>query len=88
MLTVGVDGINLATRWRYIGAVEQDEGTDILASRISAFSYIDTTLNFDVADRFTFRIGVQNLFDKDPPLVGGGRGGDGCECGEYIPDCI
>jgi len=38
---------------------------------IKAQSYFDLTLSARLADRFNFRIGAQNIFDKSPPLVSG-----------------
>ncbi len=63
-LNLGFGPVNLLTRWRYFGKVKEDIGTDILKSKIPGFTYIDQTLNVDVNDKFTFRVGVQNLFDK------------------------
>lgn len=67
-------GIGLMARWRFVGAVHQDAGTDILADRLKPVSYFDATLTFDVVESFTFRLGVENIFDKDPPLVGASAG--------------
>lgn len=62
------------TRWRYLGAVHADSSLSgpggIVLQRIPAFNYIDETVSWDVGDRFTFRLGVLNLFDKKPPRVG------------------
>jgi len=33
-------------------------------------SYIDLALNFRVGDHYNFRLGVNNLLDRDPPLSG------------------
>jgi len=38
---------------------------------IKAQSYFDLTLSARLADKFNFRIGAQNIFDKSPPLVSG-----------------
>ena len=37
---------------------------------ISAFNYIDLTAAMKIADKVTLRLGVNNLFDKDPPIIG------------------
>jgi iron complex outermembrane receptor protein len=39
-------------------------------SRIPSQSYIDLTLTARIGDHYNFRLGVNNLFDRDPPLVG------------------
>ena len=78
--TAGVDlgygGVTLLTRWRYLGAVREDVGTDILKRSIPNFNYFDETMSVDVDQRFTFRLGVQNLFDKKSPIVGDTVGND------------
>jgi outer membrane receptor protein involved in Fe transport len=37
---------------------------------LAAQNYIDLTANFTVHENLNFRVGVNNVFDKDPPLVG------------------
>ncbi len=74
-------GIEASLAWRFIGGVSADSATNppdpdtglptappaerSLASR----SYIDlgATLPYD---RFMFRVGLNNLLDKDPPVIG------------------
>ncbi|MEJ7926434.1 TonB-dependent receptor [Sphingobium sp. AN641] len=73
-LTYGLNGISLMGRWRYFGKVKQDVGTDILVSSIKAQNYFDATLSFDIEESLTFRIGVENMFDKQPPVVGSEAG--------------
>lgn len=73
---LGYGAVSFNTRWRYLGAVREDAGTDILVSRIKAVSYFDETASIDVDNRFTLRLGVQNLFDKKPPIVGDTVGND------------
>jgi iron complex outermembrane recepter protein len=40
-------------------------------ARFSARGYIDVTGAVTLAENYTFRIGINNVTDKDPPLVGG-----------------
>jgi iron complex outermembrane receptor protein len=69
-LNLGFKGFTLNSRWRYLGSVKQDAATDILRSKIGGYSYFDETLSVNVEDGVTFRLGVLNLFDKKPPIVG------------------
>jgi hypothetical protein len=69
-LGLGWKNVDLTTRWRLIGAVTQDADTDIQTSRIGAVSYFDETANFRVNEKFTFSLGVLNVFNKKPPIVG------------------
>ena len=74
--TLGLAGDtgSLSLRWRYIGeqensAIVTDPGTT--ATGVPAVSYFDLIGRLIVDDRFEFRAGVNNLFDKQPPEFGG-----------------
>jgi iron complex outermembrane receptor protein len=69
-VNLGYNKVSFLTRWRLIGAVHADADTPILISKIPSVSYFDETVSFNVSDKFTFRIGVQNAFNKNPPIVG------------------
>jgi iron complex outermembrane receptor protein len=43
--------------------------------RIAAYDYFSLSLNFDVSKNFGLNLLVENLFDKQPPLVGSGVAG-------------
>ena len=81
----GQDDWDLAVRWRLLGAVSEDAGTDILASRLPAISYFDTTLQFHVLQKATMRLGVENIFDKQPPLVGSAAGSTSFNAANTFP---
>ncbi|WP_454886090.1 TonB-dependent receptor domain-containing protein [Sphingomonas oryzagri] len=40
------------------------------SARIGATSYFDLTAQMPIANKYTFTVGVQNLLDKSPPLIG------------------
>ena len=42
---------------------------DSIDARIPAYSYFDLTMAKTFEERYTLRLGVNNLFDKDPPVV-------------------
>ncbi|HXZ60244.1 MAG TPA: TonB-dependent receptor [Steroidobacteraceae bacterium] len=74
------DAFDLTLRWRYIGSVssEQTSSNPFLTgtpyaplSKISAYNYFDLTGAFDVYKNIRLQIGVNNVMDKDPPLVVG-----------------
>lgn len=69
-LGFGWKPVDFSLRWRLIGATTEDSSTDILTSRIGAVSYFDATANINVNEKFTFTLGVLNLADKTPPIVG------------------
>jgi hypothetical protein len=66
--------VDFSTRWRLIGAVHEDEDTDIQTSRIPAYNYFDETVNIRVNDKYTFSLGMLNVFNKKPPLIGDSSG--------------
>ncbi len=71
-----------SVRWRYLSGLDYTNvnGTPGTAdsllvgngNRLDAFNYIDLTAGFDVTDFASLTVGVNNIFDKEPPLVGGG----------------
>jgi iron complex outermembrane receptor protein len=73
--------LSLSAQWRYFASVKLDafssdpqlnnpglqyETDRALASR----SYLDLTANFTIHNNLNFRVGVNNVLDKDPPIVG------------------
>jgi outer membrane receptor protein involved in Fe transport len=76
------NGIGISGQWRYFSAVKDDTASadpDLseanLAARqfdkkINAQSYFDLALQARITDRYNFRLGANNIFDKEPPLAG------------------
>ena len=69
---------NLALTWRYIDGVDVTFSssnplisTDFAPSdrSIGAQNYIDLSLQWNATKNFTIRGGINNVFDRDPPLV-------------------
>jgi outer membrane receptor protein involved in Fe transport len=77
------DGIGLSLQWRYIGKVTAEtlSNAETLTSdnhfdpglHIGAQSYFDLASTFTIGNHLNLRFGVNNLFDKQPPLVTGGN---------------
>ena len=72
--------LSLSAQWRYFGKVSLDAYDSDpqlvnpalqfpVEQHISSQSYIDLTANFTVHNNLNFRVGVNNVFDKDPPLT-------------------
>jgi outer membrane receptor protein involved in Fe transport len=71
-----------SVRWRHEGATQDFRinntfvGNDRVAPTtlprptIGAWNYIDLALSFDIDERMTMNAGVNNLFDKAPPVLG------------------
>lgn len=73
------DKIQLAGTWRYIGGVDAYTTSDnpFLAgtvfpvdAHLGARSYLDLNATLRAFENLTFSVGVNNVFDRDPPLVG------------------
>ncbi|MEH3159262.1 MAG: TonB-dependent receptor [Sphingomonas taxi] len=73
---------NVSVNWRHISAMTisynapTDTGIPANAPQrrtfytgVPTYDYIDLSTSFDVAKRFTLRVSVNNLFDRDPPLL-------------------
>ena len=84
-VNLGFGGVSFLTRWRLQGAVHEDAQTNILVSRIKPYSYFDETVGFAINDKFAFRLGIQNAFDKKPPIVGDTVGAD-ANAGSTFPN--
>jgi outer membrane receptor protein involved in Fe transport len=76
-----VKSLSFSAQWRYFGKVTADsfDANPQLNNpanqvpneqRFAAQSYIDLTASFTVHNNLNFRVGVNNVFDKDPPLAG------------------
>jgi outer membrane receptor protein involved in Fe transport len=70
-------GLNLMAKWRYIGAVNVDytSSNPQLAgaynneySHYSAYNYLDVSASMPIAAGVSFRLGINNVADKDPPI--------------------
>ncbi|MGR6328248.1 TonB-dependent receptor domain-containing protein [Sphingomonas sp. XXL09] len=74
--------VHVSANWRHIGPMTISynaapsaglpfESTDRRAfyTGVPTYDYIDLSIGFDVAKRFGLSVSVNNLFDRDPPLV-------------------
>jgi outer membrane receptor protein involved in Fe transport len=80
----GPDGIGLSLQWRYFEHVAVDvtssqasltlpAGSKALSpfiAKIPSQSYFDLALTARLGDHYDFRLGVNNIFDKPPPIIG------------------
>jgi iron complex outermembrane recepter protein len=53
------------------GATVANGGIASSDAAIKAYNYLDLSAAVKLADKLTFRVGVNNVFDKDPPVIGG-----------------
>lgn len=80
------NGIGLSLAWRYLSSVKiefQSPSASLAGSfydfdaKIKAQSYFDLAFTVDLDDRMTWRLGANNIMDRQPPLVGSGSGNFG-----------
>jgi outer membrane receptor protein involved in Fe transport len=58
-------------RWRYYGKVKYEGTTDLIANdNLGAHNYIDLNGVFRFMETHDVVVGVNNVFDKEPPLLG------------------
>lgn len=70
---------NLNLTWRHINAVELETSStnkhlnaesESADQRLSARDYLDASASYRINKIFTFSAGINNLFDRDPPVSG------------------
>lgn len=81
----GVDRYSVNLRWRHFGAVDYvlNDGSPGITSLlirdrggIGGYNYIDLSGTINVMDNIDWTVGINNIADKEPPLVGTGAGLD------------
>ncbi|MBB3347124.1 TonB-dependent receptor domain-containing protein [Sphingomonas sp. BK069] len=98
--TVSVGDVDLSLLWRHLDGVEVEpgvttfEGTiasgalagrEVNFGKIPAYNYFDLSTRFGVSDNFDLTVTVTNLFDKQPPIVGGTVGATSFNSGNTYP---
>ncbi len=69
--TYATGPVTVSVLYRHLSAVKDDDSTTTYAvETIKAYDYIDLTAAFEVKPGFTWSVGVNNLFDKQPPILG------------------
>jgi outer membrane receptor protein involved in Fe transport len=79
------NGIGLSAQWRYVGKVKAETLTNNATLHgdfnfdpglhVPAQSYFDLASTFNVGEHLNLRLGVNNIFDRQPPLVTSGNAG-------------
>jgi len=63
-----------SVRWRYLSSVTRDTipttNYPVADMKIPAQNYFDLTFTARFDDHYTFRLGANNILDKEPPLTG------------------
>ncbi|WP_022686272.1 TonB-dependent receptor domain-containing protein [Sphingomonas phyllosphaerae] len=98
--TVTVQAVDLSLLWRHVGAMEVEDGVTTFNGtlesgslagqsynfgKINAYNYFDLATRFGVSDNFDMTVTVTNLFDRQPPIVGGTIGSTSFNSGNTYP---
>jgi outer membrane receptor protein involved in Fe transport len=76
-----MSNLALSMQWRYLSSVDVDQTSSNPALKnvvaptdrtLGARSYLDLLATFKIKDNYSFRFGVNNVLDQDPPLAGAG----------------
>ncbi|MCP5387091.1 MAG: TonB-dependent receptor [Novosphingobium sp.] len=80
------NGLGLSLAWRHIGSVKAEFSNPSatlngnvydFAAKLPAQNYFDLNLTAKLAGHFSWQLGVNNIFDREPPLVHSGSGNFG-----------
>lgn len=76
--------------WRHQSAIDISEsqiagGVFADFQTIDAFNYVDLYASYNWGDNVKFTFGIDNLFDKNPPVVGNEAGSTQYNSGNTFP---
>lgn len=67
----GTDDFTAQVLWRYVGeANDDDDTTDYAVETLDSVSYFDASGTYFITDEYRVTAGVDNLFNKKPPIIG------------------
>ncbi len=69
--TYATGPVTVSVLYRHLSAVKDDDSATVYAvEKIKAYDYFDLTAAFKIQDGFTWSVGVNNIFNKQPPVLG------------------
>ena len=70
-INYSADEFTLQLAWQHIGKVnDDDDGRDYFVESISGFNYFEVAGTYFISDNYRVTAGIENLFDKAPPVLG------------------
>ena len=88
-VTWSLDDVTASLLWRHQSAIdispEQFAGVFEDFRTIDAYDYIDFYASYNWGDNLKFTFGIDNLFDKEPPVVGNEAGSTQYNSGNTFP---
>ena len=63
---------SLTGQWRHMGAVESEVPQEVFAAfrKIDSYDYFDLYASYTLLDKVRLSLGIVDVFEKDPPVVG------------------
>jgi outer membrane receptor protein involved in Fe transport len=98
--TLTFGAVDISLLWRHLSKMRVEPGVvtfdgtiasgalagkDVNFGKIGAYDYFDLTGRFGVSDNFDLTLTAMNLFDKQPPIVGGTIGSTTFNSGNTYP---
>ncbi len=67
-----IDGpATISVRWRHLSATNDDDpDNNFFVEELPAYDLFDLSFGFDVTETFSMAVGVNNIFDKQPTILG------------------
>ena len=88
-------GFDLTARWRFLSGTDSEQispnpqllGPNLpLTQHIKPYNYFDLSADISLYKMFKFQVGVNNVLDKDPPIIASGGGGFASDCPTITPN--
>jgi outer membrane receptor protein involved in Fe transport len=83
--TWAYDAFQVSLLWRYNGKIESATPIFPAFQEISSYSYFDLFGSWSPIEMATVSLGVSNLFEKEPPIVGNEAADTGSNSGNTFP---
>ncbi|MXO96312.1 TonB-dependent receptor [Erythrobacter aquimaris] len=88
--TFSFNDVSVSVAWRWLDSFEYEPISDPSRfveefTTIDSYSLVDLSARAKVLDSLDFIFGIQNVFDKTPPLVGSNIGSTGFNSGNTYP---
>ena len=79
----------VSAQWRHIGSVdvEKSEAAGVFEAfrQIDDYDYVDLFASYRLSEHVNFTLGVDNVFEKEPPALGGEIGTTRANSGNTFP---
>ena len=88
-------GFDLTARWRFLSGSDSEQISPVapltgpnlpLTQHIKPYSYFDLSADVALYKMFKLQLGVNNVLDKDPPLIASGRPPYASDCPTITPN--